>query len=69
MGNAFSRPGELDLAPALSAGIPMLSSVLELLGKSSGQGSGKLGHILEHLDPELIGTLIRQFSTTRPGRE
>ncbi|HBN95346.1 MAG TPA: hypothetical protein DDZ66_03525 [Firmicutes bacterium] len=68
MGNAFYRKNEADLSPALAGGIPMLSSILGMLGKPSGNLLPKLTRFLEQMDPELIESLVNQLSATMPGR-
>ena len=68
MGNAFYSQNEVDFSPALAGGIPMLSSILGMLGKPSGNLLPKLSGFLEQMDPELIETLATQFSKTLPGR-
>ena len=68
MGNAFYRKNEADLSPALAGGIPMLSSILGMLGKPSGNLLPKLTRFLEQMDPELIESLFNQFSVNKMGR-
>lgn len=69
MGNAFYRRDELDIVPALTQSIPMLSSVLGLLGNSKDNRTPKLAGILENMDPELIQALAHQVSMAIPGLE
>ncbi len=68
MGNAFYRQNEVDFSTALTGGIPMLSSIIGMLGKSSGNLLPQLTSFLEQIDPELIETLATQLSATIPGR-
>ncbi len=68
MGTAFFRQGEASLSPILMGGIPMLSSVLGMLGRSSGDLLPQLTRMLEEMGPELLETLVKQLSTSKPER-
>ena len=69
MGNAFFRQNELDLSSILEGSVPILSSILGLLGESSGDVLPRLNNVMEQMDPELMETLTSLISTMMPRRE